>query len=537
MVGKVVTGRAWLSSVHADYVGQYNPSAIKHSVRKKMRLDPQLALGLAALKAPVMGAFNAWHIECVDQDINDFVVEVLGRILPSLLRTSLCALDFGHSPHEKLWQVEDVPVLRERRAGRTEKHTFRGANIYHALKDIYPGDVVYFVNQGTDEFAGFKHRGDDKQFVPAAKAFVVTHGKEWGGLYGTSMLDRTYDAWYWCTIMHYFTNRYYERRADPPYKGRAPQVAYNDEGVVCDGIDKLSQALLSLRSDGHIVLPSEWNADAGDWDWDIEVLKDDQRGVMFIRYLDYLQALKLRGLFVPERTLTQDSAVGSLAMARAHTQTFFYMLSRIVLELLEHYNRYLVRPLVVYNFGSKAPKCEMKAEIEVREHRDDILRLMSAIIDAETTIGTGNQFYAHELVDVQKILRALNIPVLKPLRSVGEVAPSAEPRGSRETQQRRRALVKKLNSLAKKQAQDIADQVLTLAEEGKTFDSVTTAFSGDYEQVLLEYFTVTRGAINDEVRALVHKLVVQRSEILRSKAVDTAAVEPALLRDQAIWRT
>jgi hypothetical protein len=372
--------------------GGPRPGAVPVRILKKMRVDAQIALGLSAVRAPVTGV--SWWAASRNEEAARFVEAALSPVWTQILRTSLTAVDFGFQAAEKVWEVRDVEYdfagARRRR---------RGA-VIRKLRDLDPEGVAITVDDRGD-FAGVR---TSESFIPAEKCFVMTLEKEWGNLYGRGRLEAAYEPWYWGSVMYMFANRYFERKGDPAIIGRAPAEERTDsEGNRVRTLDEAARVISSLRSGGTAVFPDERD-ESGNLRWAFEYLIDDKRADMFIAYIEHLQVMKLRAILVPERMMTQDSATGSYAMASEHTETFLRNEEGLLSEIIEHVNRYIVRPLVEFNFGA-----DVDVRIEtggVRRKNEALLKeILFKVIDAE---GTGKSRTA-EIVDAVKLLEQLNV--------------------------------------------------------------------------------------------------------------------------------
>lgn len=386
--------RTLLTSLTAAYVGPYTPLAVSTETRKRMRLDPQIALGLAAIKAPVMHAVRdgGWWVEGRNADIVGAVAELLRPIVRPLFRSCLNAVEFGHQAHEKVWELRSVGGV--------------AFYAYRKLKDLEPGTFELFVDE-HGRYAGLSQPHLAER-LPPEKTFVMTLNKEWGNLYGRGRLDAAYEPWYWSGIIYLFANRYFERKGDPAVKAYAPAEVRPDPRTGADrnNLDALNDTLASLRGAGSIALPDERD-EHGNRRWDVEYLLDDQRGEMFRSYLEHLDAKKLRALFVPERSLTQDGSVGSHAAARQYADTFLLMEAGLLADIVGQVNEYVVRPLVAVNFGPAAAGEGVRlATGGINRQNDDLLMdVLRLAVDAEKS---GSKLA--ELINRAKLLEEIGVP-------------------------------------------------------------------------------------------------------------------------------
>ena len=401
------TPTGYVGGLGRGLLGPYSPYAVSIGTRKRMRLDPQIRLALAAIKAPVIGL--SWRAESVDGSLARFVESALRPLWRALVRSALNAVDFGFQAHEKVWHLADVEVEETTDGGGTGLRTYGSAVTYRKLKDLDPTSVVILADE-MGNFAGFRQLSTDV-VVPAEKSFVVTVEKEWGDLYGTSRLDAAYEPWYWCRVMYASCNRYFERKGDPPIKGHAPaEIRLDEDGNEVNSLDEANSVIQSLRAGGTAVFPDERD-EQGHPRWDFEFLLDDKRAEMFLDYIQHLEVMKLRAMLVPERVLTQEGATGSYALAQEHTDTFLRSEELLIQELLDHINRYLVPQLVFYNFGPAAPPVRITTSGLSRSNRELMKELLLRVLDAEQAARAGDRPDLASVIDTVKLLEELNLPV------------------------------------------------------------------------------------------------------------------------------
>jgi hypothetical protein len=336
---------------------------------------------------------GAWWVEGGSADVRRLVTELVRPLIRPLVRSCLNAVEFGHQAHEKVWELR----------------TIRGATFYayRKLKDLEPGTFELYADD-NGRYAGLRQPHMAKP-IPPRKTFVMTLNKAWGNLHGRGRLDAAYEPWYWSSVIYMFANRYFERKADPVVKAHGPsEIRPNPQtGAEENSLDALNDALASLRCSGSIALPDERD-EHGNRRWDVEYLLDDQRGEMFRKYIEHLDAKKLRALFVPERSLTQDGSVGSQAAARQYADTFLLMEAGLLQDIVGQVNAHVIRPLVEVNFGAAALEDGLRlATTGIGRQNEAILAdVLRLAVEAEKNGGA----FA-ELIDRIKLLEELNVPV------------------------------------------------------------------------------------------------------------------------------
>ena len=60
----------------------------------------------------------------------------------------------------------------------------------------------------------------------------------------------------------------------------------------------------------------------GEQSWNVKYLEDNPRAEMFLRYIEHLDRMILRSMFVPERILSGDGEHGSYALSKVHADIF-----------------------------------------------------------------------------------------------------------------------------------------------------------------------------------------------------------------------
>ncbi len=307
---------------------------------RRMRLDGQVSAGLAVVKLPVMS--RRYNVVADSPDVAEFTKRALDPVWRDIIRGALLALDYGFAVMEKVWALDENGML-----------------VYARFKDPDPESLDLEVDD-RGNFAGASQAPGRR--VEASKTFLFTHRLEHGNLYGTSRLRPAYPYWRTKEIIYLFLNRYLERKGNPPVVVKyPPQVTPSDNGPEAD---KNARAALELGEklleNSAVALPH--NTDAhGHLTWEVSYLEDDPRAAMFLEYIDHLNKMILRSLFVPDRVFTQDNETGSFALAKVHADIFLMSEEGLLADIEFAVNEQIVRPLVEYNFGA-GKKCRIVME-------------------------------------------------------------------------------------------------------------------------------------------------------------------------------
>jgi len=351
-----------------------------------MRRDPEIGLGLALIKAPIIGA--EWWVDSDNEEAARFIEENLKALWLTLMRTSLTAVEFGFAAHEKVFRLDG------------------GRYVLDSLADLKPTKVELLIDE-KGKFGGIRYKpggGADAIDLPVEKCFIFTHGREWGDLYGVSRLANAEAVWRREQKAAAAEDRYFERKADPQIVGRAPAGKQTDaSGSERDNFEAMATALAALRSGGAIIVPAGEGKD-GKPAWDVELLQDDKRGDMFTGFVDHLDNKKFRALLIPDRILAQQDT-GAYDLVEAVTKTFIRMEETLLSELFDHVQKYIVDKIVALNFGEGVSVA--------LKHRDLSDETKAAIAEVVKTLATQPASWPDfkDRVDVDAMIEMSDLPL------------------------------------------------------------------------------------------------------------------------------
>jgi len=395
-------GDDWQQYTMAKYLGEYNPDEIPLNTYDKMRWDGQLRLGLMTIKLPIMS--RSFWIDCEDKDIQAFVQQNMKEIWRPFIKSILNALDFGFAPHEKVWEIaENYRVVNKSEKIDYTKDLIR----YRSIKDVCQKTITIDYTEKM-KFNGFwqNKRKQNQVYVKPDKAFVFTHDKEWGNIYGWSRLKPAYPYWYTYWILDAWHERWLQKRGIPPVIVKYPigksQIATSGSTPSFKDNQEIARdAAKSMQPDSIVTIPSdEIKTPTGRTSmWDIVTLQDNTRIDAFVQAKELLDIRKLRSILVPERAVTQDSSTGSYKMAETHVWIMMESLKGLIGDIASHTNEFLISQLVKVNFGENAPIATMEIEEIGKE-------LTSALF--EIYLGLVQSGKAHP--GIKKMEELLNIP-------------------------------------------------------------------------------------------------------------------------------
>lgn len=421
----------------ADWLGQYTPPWVMFWVLKLMRDDPQISLGMGAIKSVFFGIDYRYQggDPAARAFLNKTVIEApwFDRLKLSILN----ALDFGFQSHEILWALRDVTFQPE--AMNAPPVTLEEANVVRGFVDLDPEEIAAINVDKWRNLDSISLTGAlQESQIPADKLLHSVHQYEFANWWGNSMLRRAYNPWLWCNHLYGWMMRYLEGKANPPYVGTAPadvNVYDNSQSLAGQtpksGTQLLTEQMLALRGGGAAALPHTEDS-KGNNKWKIEVLQDSGRTEQFVTSINHLQALKLRALYLPDRAATQDTATGSFAMADAHIELFLSILEGIKRHVMLQSLTELGHKIVRANFGRGVSVPQASASDLSRQKHDLMADLVKQALDVPATLDDGREYDPRKLINWNAALTSLNVPHFDP-REVAKAPappPAAPPPGS-----------------------------------------------------------------------------------------------------------
>lgn len=324
-----------------------------------------------------------WHIECEKQGVADLVENQLRNIWSRLVRAKSQALWAGYSPNVLQWENDFTGrevVLTKIKDLVPEDARVHWKKITSSVPGFPNAKSTHHVYDGIDQWGGVGP-------IPVPNSYWYPLLMENGNYYGKRLLESAFQPWFFSTLLHLFANRYYERFGEPTPVGRAP---YEDEidvnGQPVKGNQLMAMLLSQLRNRSVVVLPNERTQIAEEnnpqFDYQIEYLESQMRGADFERYMTRLDEEMSLAMFTPI-LMMRTADVGSYNLGTQHTQVYQWMLNALSGDWEEYINKYIIRPIVAYNFNGNP----IKAKIRFTKMGKTPNELLQAIISQLLTQG------------------------------------------------------------------------------------------------------------------------------------------------------
>lgn len=300
-----------------------------------------------------------WHIECDDPKVAAHVEDNMHSIWSRLVRAMSQAFWAGYSPSILQWENDTqsgTVQLTKVKDLAPEEATVNWKEVAVALP---PGSAPGAVPRKARIFDGIKQVGVAGP-IPTTNSFWYPLLMENGNYAGRKLLKSAFQPWFFSTLMHLFSNRYFERFGEPVPVGRAPlndNVKVGDKDVT--GVDYMGMMLQQIRSRAAVVLPSDRSpgSETGslkdNYDYDIQYLESQMRGADFERYMTRLDEEISLALFTP-LLLMRTADVGSYNLGVSHMQMYLWQLNAISGDWAEYINNYILAQMARFNFGPRA---------------------------------------------------------------------------------------------------------------------------------------------------------------------------------------
>lgn len=306
-----------------------------------------------------------WTIESTNAKVASRAEENLREVWTRLVRALSQAFIFGYSPSILQWENDIATrgiVLTKIKDLVPEEASVNWKLVDGALP---PGAPAGAVPPKIRVYDGIKQIGVS-QPIPQQNTFWYPLLMENGDYNGRKLLKYAFQPWYFSTLMHLFSNRYFERFGEPVPIGRAPsdEKVKLADGTTVTSNQYMGQVLQNIRSRAAVTLPSERLTDATGapsqfFEYDIEYLESQMRGADFERYMTRLDEEMSLALFTP-LLLMRTADVGSYNLGVSHMQMYLWQLNAIAADWAEYINRYILSPMVDFNFGTNAPRAKIK---------------------------------------------------------------------------------------------------------------------------------------------------------------------------------
>jgi hypothetical protein len=329
---------------------------------RKMRQDPQVKACLLVLKLPLLQV--DFNINADSDDGKKIARWVESRIydmddsMQYYMREMLTALDFGRSITEKVWALRTVSVDPDEENSREEQMV-----IPLKLKTYDPRSLTFKLNPKTLKLEGVIQRRKNGQeiTIPSDKLLIYSHEKEFGDYNGLSVLKAAYKPWIIKEFLQKFWNIALERYGTPFSTMKMPQ----------GGDLKTALKLMdSIKSKTGIPLPEGY---------EMTIHNLANTGMSFKEAIEYQDRMIARAMLIPDLVFGNSDS-GAYALSKTHATFFLLRLNGIGQELSDMITKYLIKPLVQYNFGDVKEYPELKMDDVSEDTKETLLNIVKEML-------------------------------------------------------------------------------------------------------------------------------------------------------------
>lgn len=383
---------------------QFDLSKLTLDDYRGMRSHYQVNASLSLLSFMVHQ--SDWHIECDQKKIVSHCEANLRPMWSRLVRAMSHAFWAGYSPNVLQWENDSISgtvQLSKIKDLRPEECEVQ----WKEVDGYLPPDQSNTVPPKFKVYDGIRQAG--ARFpIPVKNSLWYPLLMENGNMYGRQLLKAAYTPYFFSMLMHLFANRYYERFGEPVPIGRAPWDSEVDiGGSRVRGNEAMRQILQNLRNRSVVVLPSDIDVDTKEFDYQIEYLESQMRGADFERYMTRLDEEISLALFTP-LLMMRTADTGSYNLGVGHTQVYLWLLNAILADWSEYISKYILGPMVDFNFGENAPRAQIvfrklgtKNEETIRAIITELIRKGSAKVDV-IELGQSLGMKVEEIEQVQQ---------------------------------------------------------------------------------------------------------------------------------------
>lgn len=221
------------------------------------------------------------------------------------------------------------------------------------LQTVHPGEITLELHLSGPRKnlvkAGRQNRfGTASAYIPAEKAIILSHNKQFGNAYGKSRLRTTWRSWFLKTKMLAAWALVLERYGSPHAVGT---VTAGDEEYI-DPITQEKKSILPLVTEQLNKLARDGSVAVTDA-IKIELHQAKQAvGADFSAIIEYLDKNIFRGALVPS-LVGDHGSNGSYALGSRHYDLFVLMLEENAQQLANGNLQQFIKPLIVWNFGEQ----------------------------------------------------------------------------------------------------------------------------------------------------------------------------------------
>jgi hypothetical protein len=316
--------------------------------------------------APVLAA--PWSVEAeigAPDGAQGFISEVMTPFRLHILRTAFYGnIDYGWQSYEKIFSFRKSD----------------GRIVLRKLKPLLQDLTDILVEEKNGAFKGLQQ--DPDVTLRLQESFLVALDVEGTDWYGQPLMENvraSHDEW---NSVNESAGRYDKKLAGSHWVVHYPLGVGELNGATVDNYEIAKSIIANLEASGAIAIPrrledtvDDLNKDSPDA-WKIEILSDStSQQSSYVDRMAYLDALKVRGLGLPERSVLEGQS-GTKAEAEAHANFAITNMELRHQMCVQAVNWHIVNQLLRLNYGREA---ENKVYIQPAPITDNALEYLRSL--------------------------------------------------------------------------------------------------------------------------------------------------------------
>lgn len=383
----------------------YNEDRIPFRIYDKMDRDPVIAIGKYFLSALV--SILKPKVSHPDEKVEEVVAQLYRDHHNSIVRNSVrTALKYGYAFGEKVWQREDVVVMKDRNDEQTQIFSGRVASL-KKIKFLDPSNHFEFWKDKDDELSKIvQQQAHRRVTVKRNKIYWFIMDREFSSIFGTSRYKNIYLDWYQATIDHQYMVRQLQRSGSPHLEGRYPRgtdVMPNGQQIPRKNI--MMKYAKALTSTGSVNFPNDRD-ESGNYLWTLEYKEPKNTSIQpHLDFQKFSSQRKLMGLGILSAILLDG---GNFSEVDAKVDLMVLMIEDVVDQIEMTIKKDIIEYLTAYNFGPVEAK---KVGFKIERSALGLRKILKEIaIQTQRVIASDKNASHRVLPDLGKLYENLGVP-------------------------------------------------------------------------------------------------------------------------------
>lgn len=391
----------------------------------KMLLDSQVAACITFFKAAILEEGIVLSSPIADPDADGYkkaariadecsaMLEEMETSIDDVLWSMMDAIVYGAKVGEEVWYLHN------------DRLDVRAIKVKPVNSVVFVVDEFYNLLGFLDNSHGQGFLATKEKLLNPEKFMIYSFRPKDSDPRGTSLLRPAYDPWW------------RKRQVIPEYLKYLAQFASASViGMTAEGA-RLEENSLERMPDGTQVTTPEQAMAVALTRWrngsvaafpsgsKVEIVKSEGEGKAF------LAAISQSNLEITKAVLTQELATEqSEYMARAAAEVHQDVLDTLIRQgkrgIVRSFNRHIIRPWVIYNYGEKTLKLAPRASVGMIEHQD-----LAPLMNAIASLRRASYFTEEQMPELDKLL---SLPVRTSNKLAGQAQQQPKPQQPQQPQ-------------------------------------------------------------------------------------------------------